>query len=125
MNIGNFLNKESVQIGASSLNKNSILEDIAKLAKKNPILKNIDREEIYRRLKERETLHSTGIGGGIAIPHCRLDNISDFVMGVLIEPRGVDYNAIDNQKAKLFFFIVGPTDEKKNTFISYHRSRKF
>jgi len=49
-------------------------------------------------LKDREEVGSTGFGNEIAIPHCVIDNISDFVVGVLVIPDGVDYNSIDGKR---------------------------
>jgi len=55
-------------------------------------------EELFNKLAEREELLSTGIGNGIALPHCTLDDLDDFVIGILVVPSGVSFKAIDKKK---------------------------
>ncbi len=55
---------------------------------------------------------STGFGNGIAIPHCAIDNISDFVIGIVTAPAGVEFDTLDGAKASLFMFIIGPSAER-------------
>jgi nitrogen PTS system EIIA component len=70
------------------------------------------RQTLMRALHEREELHSTGIGDGIALPHSR-----NALVGLVDEPilvfgrhaKGVPYGAIDSVPARLFFLLVAPT----------------
>ena len=70
------------------------------------------RQTLLRALHEREELHSTGIGDGIALPHSR-----NALVGLVNEPilvfgrhaNGVPYGAIDSVPARLFFLLVAPT----------------
>src|ERR1051326_4241143 len=70
------------------------------------------RETLLRALQEREKLHSTGIGDGIALPHARnalvgLVNHSIIIFGR--HPEGIPYGAIDDVPARLFFLLIAPT----------------
>jgi mannitol/fructose-specific phosphotransferase system IIA component (Ntr-type) len=70
------------------------------------------RLKLLRALLEREQLHSTGLGDGIALPHARnalvgLVNQPSLVFGR--SPAGVDYGAIDCQPTHLFFLLIAPT----------------
>ena len=102
------LKPECIEIMGEASNKDAILKKIAASACKSKILKNLSEDFIYKKLKEREDQGSTGIGEGIAIPHCRLDDIDEFVVGLIINKNGVDFDAIDNKKVEIFFFIIGP-----------------
>jgi mannitol/fructose-specific phosphotransferase system IIA component (Ntr-type) len=70
------------------------------------------RQTLLRALHEREQLHSTGIGDGIALPHAR-----NALVGLVSEPAivfgrhatGVPYGAIDDVPARLFFLVIAPT----------------
>lgn len=70
------------------------------------------RKTLLRALQERELLHSTGIGDGIALPHAR-----NALVGLVDEPivvfarhaTGIPYGAIDNVPARLFFLLIAPT----------------
>jgi len=71
-------------------------------------------------LFDREKQSSTGFQKGIAIPHCRLDNLSEFIMGMLVIPEGMDFNAMDGKDTKIFVFIIGPSGNNNNkTYIRY------
>ncbi|MBN2532402.1 MAG: PTS sugar transporter subunit IIA [Spirochaetales bacterium] len=107
MNFFQLLNFNNIQIGTKAKDKEGILHEIASLARNNPLLNNFTEEEIFSALKDREKLGSTGFRNGIAIPHCSFDKLSDFTVGVLIAPDGVDFDSTDGNKTKIFFFIIG------------------
>ena len=104
----NVLQNECVFAGAQLSDKAQALRKIVQVAKKNPILKNVSDDEILAGLQERESLGSTGFGKGIAIPHCRLSSVSNFVVGIITVPSGVDFKALDEEKVKLIIFIIAP-----------------
>ena len=63
-------------------------------------------------MRQREQIGTTGFGGGIAIPHCRLEKIEEFVVGLLIVPEGVDFESLDGKTTTTFFFIIGPSAQR-------------
>lgn len=65
-------------------------------------------ETLYRSLMEREELGSTGIGEGVAIPHCKLEGLSEVVVAIGIAPRGVDFSAVDGKPVRIFFVVISP-----------------
>jgi PTS system nitrogen regulatory IIA component len=113
MNLSKYLHEECIQVRTEASNKLEVLKTIAQLARNSPLLKHIGEEEILEKLKERERLGSTGLSHEIAIPHCRLENVSDFVVGIVMIPEGVDFESIDNYPTKLFVFIIAPTAKQK------------
>lgn len=67
-------------------------------------------EELFEKLLEREQLGSTGIGAGVAIPHCKLKSLERPVLAIGVTDRpGVDFGAIDGKPVRLFFLLVSPT----------------
>ncbi len=66
--------------------------------------------DLYQKLLEREQLGSTGIGAGIAIPHCKLPGLKKGVVAIGLVPQGVDFGAVDGQPVKVFFLVVSPSD---------------
>ncbi len=111
MKLINVLRKECVFTNAKFGDKAEALIEIVQTAKKSSILKDVPDEEILTGLEERESLGSTGFGKGIAIPHCRLKSVSDFVMGLITIPSGVDFEALDGEKVTLIIFIIAPEKE--------------
>jgi mannitol/fructose-specific phosphotransferase system IIA component (Ntr-type) len=81
------------------------------LAKRSGVLEGVSEQEIVAGLKARESLGSTGVGKAIAIPHCRLKSVTEFVVGLITVPSGVDYEALDGQKVRLVVFIIAPEVE--------------
>jgi PTS system nitrogen regulatory IIA component len=65
--------------------------------------------ELHQKLWEREQLGSTGIGSGIAIPHCKLPGLTQGIVAVGIVPEGVDFGAADGQPVKVLFLVVSPS----------------
>ena len=103
---------ECVQLGSDARNKVEVLEEIARLAKKTDLLARFREEQIFTALQEREKIGSTGFGNGIAIPHCTLEGLKEFIIGFLVIPSGFDFQALDGQKTTVLFFIPPPGSRK-------------
>jgi len=69
-----------------------------------------DSELIYKRLVEREDLGSTAIGSGVAIPHCKMENLSKVEVAIGLSRAGVEFESEDGKPVQLFFLVVSPTD---------------
>jgi PTS system nitrogen regulatory IIA component len=108
MKLTELLRSECVRAGSTVDDKAMALCEIAALAKKSAVLKKVSEEAILEALQERETLGTTAYGHGIAIPHCRIKGIRDFVVGLLTVPEGVEFESEDNQKVHLLVFIISP-----------------
>jgi nitrogen PTS system EIIA component len=67
-----------------------------------------DPEDLSRRLIEREGLGCTGLGGGVAIPHCKLKELSDVVVSIARCPHGVDFQAPDGVPVTSLFLVLSP-----------------
>jgi nitrogen PTS system EIIA component len=65
--------------------------------------------ELFQRLWEREQLGTTGIGSGIAIPHCKLAGLARGIVAVGMVPEGVDFGAPDGRPVKVLFLVVSPS----------------
>jgi len=69
-----------------------------------------DPEDLARRLLEREKLGCTGLGDGIAIPHCKLKEVEDVVLAIGVSARGVDFHASDGIPVSLILLALSPAD---------------
>ncbi len=103
---------ECIQVGSAARDKADVLHEIALLSKRCRALAAYSEEEIFHALQSREKIGSTGFGNGIAIPHCSLEELKEFVVGVLVAPQGVQFGALDGRPTRAFFFIVGPRSER-------------
>jgi len=111
MRLSEVTRPECLAVGLEVRDKAAALEEIARLAGKCPCLKQVARDAILKGFADREALGSTGIGEGIAIPHCRLEGVSEFVVGAMTVPKGVDFDAADGLKVRIVVFIIAPLRE--------------
>ena len=72
---------------------------------------------LYKTLKRRENLGSTGIGKGIAIPHCRSLVVNRLRLAYGRKPQGLDFNAIDGAPVQNLFLIIAPPLEVSNQYL--------
>lgn len=105
MDLGDLIASEAV-IG--SLKANSKKQVIQTIAEKAAALTGLPERKIYETLLQREKLGSTGVGGGIAIPHGKLPEL-DRIFGLFARlPKPVDFEALDDQPVDLVFLLLAP-----------------
>jgi len=92
----------------SGLDSHIVLRDIADRIATRGFVK--DSDALYRGLCEREELGSTGVGSGVAIPHCKMEDLEQVVLAVGISRQGIDFAAVDGRPVRLFFVVVSPSD---------------
>lgn len=68
----------------------------------------IEQAQVESLLLERERLQSTGIGDGVAIPHTAVEEAATQAAAVVLCPNGIDFEAIDGEKVRIVFGVVGP-----------------
>jgi mannitol/fructose-specific phosphotransferase system IIA component (Ntr-type) len=113
MELRDFFDKDAVALDIQADAKDDILRELIALLKLDEKSEGI----LFKMLKRRENLGSTGIGRGIAIPHCRSLVVNRLRVAFGRKPRGVDYSAIDNQPVHYFFLIVAPPLEVSNQYL--------
>jgi mannitol/fructose-specific phosphotransferase system IIA component (Ntr-type) len=95
----------------------AIVELIDLLVRQNKI-KPEDRDSILASLKQREETMSTGIGFGIAIPHCSSDRLQEVVAAFGRSSNGIEFDALDNAPVKFVVLFIVP----KNQFQTHLRT---
>jgi len=70
------------------------------------------RGEIWSRVIARESMVSTGIGYGVAVPHAKARAVREVIASCGIAPRGIDYESLDGAPVKLLFLVVSPEIER-------------
>lgn len=73
-----------------------------------------DQTAFLQAVRDREALVSTGIGLGIAIPHCKLPDIAEFFIITGLCPSGLDWDSLDKQPVRAVFLIGGPDNRQKD-----------
>ncbi len=105
MKICDVLDTRSILADLKARNKKGILEElvvpVAEIA-------GVSQKDLTRVLMERERLGSTGIGGGIGIPHGKMKTLESLVLGFGLSRKGVDFESLDGQPTHIFFLLVTP-----------------
>lgn len=113
MGIQEYLTPQGVQIGLrEKKKKKQIIQEITDLAMTHPALTDFSGKDVFKALWNREKLGTTGFGQGLAIPHCSLDGLESFVLGAVIAPEGVDFEALDGEPTQIMFYIIGPPNQR-------------
>ncbi len=90
-----------------------------------------DSHAVLQCVVEREAKFSTGLEGGVAIPHGKSDAVSSLKLALGIAPQGIDFASIDGEPSRLFFLLVappsqsGPHVEALATIVKLGRSQEF
>jgi PTS system nitrogen regulatory IIA component len=105
MKILEILKREAIIADLQATNKKSVLEELVV-----PVsaIAGIEPEILFKVLLERERLGSTGIGNGIGIPHGKLKDLEDMVIGFGLSRTGVEFESIDGDPTHIFFVLMTP-----------------
>jgi len=71
-----------------------------------------DKEKVLQALLEREAIVSTGIGLGVAVPHAKIPEVTEFVVAYGRSREGIDWSAIDERPVHHVIVIAGPPDRQ-------------
>lgn len=106
MRITDLLNAEGIQLHAAPAGKDKAIDLLVSLQDRAGRL--TDRELYKADILARESLSSTAIGNGIAVPHAKSAAVKEAGLAAITVPDGVDYEAPDGLPSKLFFMIAAP-----------------
>ncbi|MDX1493308.1 MAG: PTS sugar transporter subunit IIA [Longimicrobiales bacterium] len=113
MRLRELFTADAVELDLESEDKDGVLKELVALLDLDEKSEGI----LYKTLKRRENLGSTGIGKGIAIPHCRSLVVNRLRLAYGRKTSGLDFNAIDNAPVKNFFLIIAPPLEVSNQYL--------
>lgn len=105
MKILDVLKREAIIIGLHASDKQGVIRE---LAEPLAAAAGLNAPELISVLLEREQLGSTGIGGGIGIPHGKLMRLDNLLLGFGVSRKGVDFDSIDGKPTHIFFLLVTP-----------------
>ena len=110
MNIMGFLDERAVMTAVKSQNKEDVIRELVGLLVSADGIKERDVSKIAQILLKRESLGSTGIGQGVAIPHGKTDSVTRLVGAFGVSKTGVNFDSLDGEPVTLFFLLVAPED---------------
>lgn len=109
MKIRDLLSVESIELQGAAENKKEVLDQMVHLMEKSGKIGDI---ETYRKgVYAREEESTTGIGEGIAIPHCKSNAVIKPGLAAMVIPEGVDFDALDGGKVNLILIAAPDTED--------------
>jgi mannitol/fructose-specific phosphotransferase system IIA component (Ntr-type) len=118
MSLGNLLSAEQIIPEMKATERWPAIVELIDLLVAQGKIQAPDRESILASLKQREETMSTGIGFGIAIPHCSSDRLQDVVAAFGRSSGGIEFDALDNAPVKFVVLFIVP----KNQFQTHLRT---
>jgi len=112
MNLTSLLTKDRINLDLKPGKKEDVIKDLVYSIKQAA-----DAELIVSTLLKREELGSTGIGKGIAIPHCRSLVVDKLEISIGRTTKPINYNAIDKKPVSLLFLIIAPPQDPGNQYL--------
>ena len=106
MLLSELLSAERVKVPLGSRTKSDVLQELVELVTRER--NDCDTASILSSVREREQVLSTGVGGGVAIPHGKTPHIDQLVLAAGVSPEPIDFDALDGKPVRLFFLLVGP-----------------
>lgn len=106
MQLTDLITAGRVKVPLAGRTKDDVLRELVELAvhERGPQVV----ESVAGAVREREQLLSTGIGGGIAIPHGKSIELDELIVAAGVAPGGIAYDALDGKPVTLLFLLVGP-----------------
>jgi fructose-specific phosphotransferase system IIA component len=108
------LPENQILLDMKSKTKEEALDEMVHLLESSPYI--LNKGGLLDNLAERERLESTGIGGGIALPHTRTDYVSQLVIGFCRSRQGIEFDSLDGNPVKIFFVIAAPKTSSTRAF---------
>jgi mannitol/fructose-specific phosphotransferase system IIA component (Ntr-type) len=105
--------EQCIQLGVSAESKEQLIHDVIKLFEGADLT--TDYDEALRAVLKREQVMSTGIGGGVAIPHAQSPAVKRLAVGLIRPEIPIEFDAIDGRPVNLVFMILGP--EERGGFV--------
>jgi mannitol/fructose-specific phosphotransferase system IIA component (Ntr-type) len=104
-----FLSKDLIKLKLDASDKNGAIAELVALLTARGKIEAKDQDAVTQAILKRESLGSTGIGHGLAIPHAKASPLVGSLVGAFgRSSRGIDYGAIDGEPCNLFFLMVSP-----------------
>lgn len=100
---------EVIKVPLSSTTKSGVLKELTELLVSAGRIE--EAGPVLDSLQQRESLGSTGLEKGIAVPHCKTTAVETLTLAIGIAPGGIDFDAIDGQPSTLFFCMLAPPDQ--------------
>jgi len=110
MQLEDILSLERCHCRIEGISKKRILSKISEIVSEN--IDSLESAEVFDALMAREQLGTTGLGDGIAIPHCRLAPCKNIIGALVTLDQPIDFDSLDRKPVDILFVLLVPREEK-------------
>ncbi|MCK4979334.1 MAG: PTS sugar transporter subunit IIA, partial [Candidatus Delongbacteria bacterium] len=110
IDISQILDPKCVELDLKGNTKEEVIEELVDILEKNGKITN--KDEIFKEVMTRESIISTGMQNGLAIPHARTDGVRKVQIAIGFKKDGIEFESIDGLPTKIIILIISST--KKN-----------
>jgi len=110
MQIMDFLSKKAIVLDLKSTKKEDVVKELVDALISAGEIEKRSKNKLVEALLARESLGSTAIGQGIAIPHAKSDCVEKLLGAFGLSKKGLDFDSLDGEPAHIFFLLVAPQD---------------
>lgn len=105
MTLTDYISEDHIVTGFKADSKDQALTGLCRLAGD---LARVDPEKFFEVVQAREKIGSTGLGGGVALPHGKSGEVDRPLLVMAVSPSGVDFDSLDGQPAHVFVLMLTP-----------------
>lgn len=110
MRMSDFVVREAIVPELTATTKEGVIREMVDSLRTAGYFKSGEPEDIVKAILKRETLGSTGIGRGVAIPHTKHNSVDRLIGTVAISRTGVPFNSVDGEPVFVLVLLVSPQD---------------
>ena len=109
MQLEDILSRDRCHCRVEGISKKRILSKISEIVSEN--IDSLEATDVFDGLMAREQLGTTGLGNGIAIPHCRLAPCEDIIGALITLDKPIDFDSLDGKPVDILFVLLVPREE--------------
>lgn len=109
--ISSLLKEKYIELNLKEKNKSKLIAELVNFIAKVALASEKEKKLFLKAIIEREKLGSTAIGGGIALPHAKIDSVRKIILAFGRSQEGVDFSSLDGEKTYIFFMVISPKQD--------------
>ncbi|MEL7482916.1 MAG: PTS sugar transporter subunit IIA [Planctomycetota bacterium] len=110
MKLSELVPEAAISTALTSTQRDDVIAEMVDLLIASGAAEASSRDDLIKRVLDREQKGSTGFGRGVAVPHVKHTGVEKMIAAIGLSPTGVDFNALDRQPVYSVFLLLSPED---------------
>lgn len=124
MKITELISRKAILPAVKATNKKAIVLELVTALKKASEGERINIADVVDAVMDREKVGSTGLGGGVALPHAKIDSVKSVLGAFGRCPKGVEFNSVDGEPVTLVFLVISPSSKNEEYLAALQRTMR-